>query len=226
MGRETILPLLIGGGISLVSSLAMFLLTSWYDQRNKQNEKATEQAFLAHRGLQKLVHTFEYIENTARHIDKEFANSERNTGIKEPSSLVRPIIGSGANFEFVETEEIVFLSEGDGDLVARIYEIQKRAMNIDVIVSTYNSLRMDYDNFIENHIVGIDGSELQAELEGRDALIANMRVGRLNQLLGGLIDLLEEDRKTVSGVIEEYLASASAKYPKQFSKASFEIREA
>jgi hypothetical protein len=219
-----VFPILFGAGISLVSSLTMFGLATWYDQKKKSEEKHSERGTAAVIGLHKLMKTLDFIENMARHIDNEFSDMERNNGIADPSSLVRPIVGSRSNFEMVSASEMSFLSESDGELVARIYEIQQRALNIDAIIGTYNELRLEHDRYLQQHLVSIDGLEVTVELEGKDALVANMSIGRLNQLVAGLIELLDKDRVTIKSVVTDYLKEAQKVHPKQFSKAELITR--
>jgi hypothetical protein len=223
---DEVAPILLGGGIALVSAVGMFTLTAWYDRKQRRQEKNSTDAMSTYHAIQKMIRTLDFIENMARHIDREFADAERSSGLIDPSSLVRPIIGIGARFDIVESNDLVFLSNTDGELAANIYEIQIRALNIDAIVTQYNSMRLEYDVFLENHITRINGPELKADMEGRDALIAEMKVGRLNQLVAGLVVLIEEDRKAVRSVLEEFIKAASTFYKNAIPVRKLEMREA
>lgn len=225
MDWSSAIPILVGGVISLVASLLMFAVAAWYDRRQKKIQTEFDRGTAAVFGMHKLVHTLDFIENTARHIDNEFSDQDRNAIFVEPSALVRPIVGARASFAFVELDELLFLSGSDGDLFARIFEIQKRAMNIDALVTKYNELRLEYDTFSEDSIVAVEGGQVTKEFEGKAKFIAEAKIGRLNQLVAGLIGLLEEDRKTALIVVQDYIAQLKHAYPQRFSKLKFEYRE-
>lgn len=225
MDWATLGTLLLGSGISLVASIVMFTLAYSVDRKKRAAEDRRYGANAALAGAHKLMHTLNYVENLGIHVDKEFSDPERNEGMREPSSWVRPIIGIDANFAFVSIDEMSFLFASDGELTARVYEIQQRALVLSKTVESYNKLRFDYLTFIEGHASNVDGSVLTADLTGRDAVVAGIRLGRLNQLIAALVTQLDEDRPIVRQVVDDFIAEARSFYGGEFPAKRIEDRK-
>jgi hypothetical protein len=220
---------LIGAGISLVASLAMFGLAQFVERRRRDKERKRTEAMEAFVGLHKLMKTLNSIENLARHIDTEFRENQKGyAGEGEPSSIVRQIVGSTPNIEDLTAQELVFVSGGNGELPAQILELQERARNNNTIVQHYNKLKEEFRIFLEANSDALsikEGNIASIEFEGKAAVLAELKVGEMNQLLGGLIETLEEDRLRIRRVAESYIAEAVKKFRDDFPAKRLEIKE-
>ena len=228
MDWEKILPSLIGGGISAVTAVIMFSLAQWIDSRKRAAERKRSAAHDAYGGLLKLVRSGDSIENLARHIDKQIKDAhELNRDFSDIAAIIQPILGASILVEDLTAQETRFLTKSDGEFLSRIWEIQQRARNNDVIAAEYSKFRLAYDAFIETKapsITAIEGATLSVSLEGDDAKIATIKLGRLNQIIVPLIASLDEDRKTIVTVIDEYIAFARSAFGDDFPAKKFEAR--
>jgi hypothetical protein len=225
----SVVPTLVGGGISIATAILMFNLNQRTERSKREREKLKSDAMSAFVGLQKLMRTLESIENLARHIDRQFVEA-REVGDDggEPASIVKPIIGAPIVVEDLTAQEGVFLAKKNGELISRIWEIQQRARNNDFIVAEYNRQRLAFDDYLAakaTKITIVDGTRISAECESGDIPQIEMRFGRLNQIVVPLVEALEEDRRTIPTVIDEYIAVAREVFGDSFPAKSVEIRK-
>ena len=228
MDWSGILPVLVGGGISLLTSVVMLGLSIRLERRKTERLNKKEEALNAFLGLNKLMQTLNSIENLGRHIDREFNRSADEASMVEAASILRPIIGAEPVIEDVSAKEMLFLASSDGELPAAISEIQQRARNNRTVVEEYNKLRILHDTFLENHcqaIEDIEGSQMTYTLSGKDAIVASIKIGRMNQLIAALIEAVEEDRTTIQRVTEAYVLKAVEKFGSDFPVKRLEKRE-
>lgn len=227
MDWSMLIPVIVGGAISLISSILVITIGLWIDHRRRVAERMRLGATNANVGLHKLMATLNSIENMARHIDREFkAISAEINPAEDPSMIVRPIVGAFPVLDDLSATEMEFLSSGDGSLPAKIWEIQLRARNSEVILSEYNKLKADYHRFveeIEGGIQGIEGDVVHLQFEGQDAKIATIKIGQMNLLLADLIQALEEDRQAIKIVVKDYLDAANGEYGEYFPIKRLEL---
>lgn len=228
MDWSTIIPNLVGGAITAGTAGLLFYIAHVRDSANKRAERRKTDAMAAFSGLQKLSKAANYIGNLDKHINDLFIRAhEEGSYVSDPASLIVPIILAPAVIEDLTPSESKFLVDRDGEFLARAFEIQERARVIESIVSQYNRMRMEYDEFLETKAHGIkeiNGSVLSIELNGADALVANLRMGRLNQLATALVVALDTDKAIVVEICTEYVRRAREKYGEDFPVVSFELR--
>ena len=227
MDWGALVPTLVGGAISLVSSVAVFTLAERAERKKKEKNRREEQAADAFVGLQKLMYSLNAIENLARHIETEFRSAEGDGGANmEPAAIVRTIVGSDSRIEDLQTKEFAFLIDETGELAAKIAEIQERCKNSMAAVQTFNELKADYDRFVEENaeFEEIEGNLATMVFKDRDAKVAELKVGRMNQLLASIIASLEEDRKQVREVTSEFIKKAVESFGDEFPARSLEMR--
>ncbi|WP_322892694.1 MULTISPECIES: hypothetical protein [unclassified Yoonia] len=226
MEGSSLVPVLVGGAISLVSSVVILSLGLLIESKRKGRAAKSEAALQAFVGLNKLMMTINSIENIAKHIDREFEGATKGGVTLEPASILRPLIGAMNEIDLVTPHEMLFLATGDGELPAAIQEIQHRARNLNVIIAEYNLLRREHDDFLERNakIGDLDGTNVGYTLSGKARKISKIKIGRLNVLVAGIIEMVEEDRKTVFDVTNEYLAKAREHFGNDFPAKALEIR--
>jgi hypothetical protein len=207
----------------------MFALNQRTERSKREEEKKKADAMSAFVGLQKLMRTFESIENLARHIDKQFLEAhEAGEESKEPAAIVKPIIGAPIVVEDLTAQETVFLAKKNGELIAQIWEIQQRARNNDYIVSEYNRHRLAFDDYLAakaTKVTILDGTKISAECPSEEIPQIEMRFGRLNQIVVPLVEAVEEDRVTIKTITGEYIRIAKEIFGERFPAKGVEIRK-
>jgi len=206
----------------------MAIATSLERKRRIRDER-TQSALAAYSGLHKLTGTANQVINLAKHLDKEFEKfSTSSAKFAEPSSFVRTAVGAPFAISDLTPEEMVFLSKGDGELIARIGEVQHRAKNNEYIFREYGRLRSEFDVFLAENAEIIennpDGSK-GIEISGMAGRTAEMKQAQLNQLLAGLIESIEEDRISVVDVVKRFIDEARIEFGDLFPVKHFEFRD-
>ncbi len=216
----SVVPTLVGGGISILTAVLMFGIGQATERRKRKEEKKKSDALDAFIGLQKLMRTLEATENLARHIDRQFIEAHKSgDDLNDPASIVKPILGAPIMIEDLTAQEVLFLVRGNEDLMSKIWEIQQRARNNDVIRSEYNRLRFAFDDFLESsakEIRLLEGSRISASCGPSDVVRMEMRLGRLNQVIVPLVETLEKDRAAIPEVINKYIVAAREVYGDHF----------
>jgi len=211
----------------LVSSVTVFSLAEWTERKKRDRERKIGQATDAFIGLQKLMSSLNLVENIARHIDREFRSAETDgMGVVEPAAIVRPIVGADREIEQLHAKEFAFLIDESGTLASLVSEIQDRCMNTLAAIKTFNDLKADYDRFSEEHaeVKEVVGETASMHFDGRNSMIAQLKVGRMNLLLNDIISSLEEDRNQVKEVTEAFIAKAVEVFGDDFPAKKLEMR--
>ena len=218
----------LGGVISLGTSFAVLRSTQRSEAKKLLVEQKRLAGFDAYIGLQKLMKSLNSIENLARHLDKQIKDATADGKIViDTAAAISPIVGAASVIDDLTAHETAFLVKTDGELLARIWEIQQRARNNEFISQRYSELRADYDDFIASKSHGIkriDGSMLSVELEGEEAKVALLTMSRLNQIIVPLFVALDEDRKAIVAVIDEYISAARQEFGDGFPAKKLEVR--
>ena len=219
----------LGGSISLASTLYMQNRAQKIEATKKERESRKSAGVRTFVGLMKLVRTFESIENQARHLDEQLkvAISE-GKGNNEPFDIYKAIIGAPHEFETLTAEEVLFLAKGEGELIARLGEIQQRARNNEVIAREYSNARRSLDGFMLQHVSqtsAVDGSILKMDIDQALKTKVDILQGQLNQMIIPLIIALEEDRKAIPKIIDDYIQAARTEFGDDFPTKGLELRK-
>jgi hypothetical protein len=225
----SIVPTLVGGAISIATTVAVFRFNIRVDRTKREREQKKSAANRAFFGLMKLNRTLESIENLARHFDEQLAEAQSiGRGHLEPYDVYRALVGAPHPFDLVSAEEILFLTKGHGEMIARIGEIQQRATNNEFIAREYASARRALDAFLLEHISTdslVDGASLYLNVDSALKVKIDFQQGQLNQMIVPLIAALEEDRITVVTLIKEYIKLAKLEFGDDFPTKGLELRK-
>ena len=224
----TIVPTLVGGGISLVTTLFVQSRARGAEERRKTRDAKRLAAYDAYLALMKLVKTFEAIENLARHYDSlmDEAKAEGRGG-GEPCDIYKALVGAGHRIDEVTAAEFFFLAAKHGELVRRIGEIQQRAINNVVLSQEYSRSRAEFDHFLLSVIseeTVIDDSTISLKTSGEIKKKLDFQKGKLNQIIVPLIESLEEDRKSFNAIISDFIAAARTEFGNDFPFKGIEMR--
>ena len=190
-------------------------------------EKSERGAFLAMQALVKLMQLANSAYSLKGTIDEQFDEAEESGhGDLLPVQKVKEIAGLETDFEFFLTEELAFLLHSeDADLLGELIVFEKRIISDNQAVAAYNKKRSELTDRLEAGAVAVDhakGTVLSSELKGRDALLVDVRVGALQNLLGTIMERL--DREVVDGrnLLNRLKDAARTEYGKLFPSLKFE----
>ena len=218
---------LVGAGVSIVTSLAVFGFTLWTESRKVKAETKTKDAFSAFRGFQKLVQIANDLTNTQRHIDEAFKEaSEHGLEEADPYIKVNPLVGAKVVLEPPRIEEMFFLVDAKlTHVMGEIDLMYRRALNTEAVVEKFNTMKLEFGQFLEartKKIEGLDGTRVAFELVGQDAKVAELRGGAMNNLLGQLLEHLEKDCSEAKRLAETFLKAAQEHFGPDFPKVKLE----
>ena len=141
-----LVPTLVGGAISLVTSIVMFGAAQAFDRRQSKSEHRIAEIRSSYVGLQKLMKTANTVLSIKRHIDAEFESAKLDGDISkmEASAIVKPIIGARGHIEQLSADECAFLAgEKGAKLLSDIWVIERRAISNEVTIEIYYELTYD-----------------------------------------------------------------------------------
>jgi len=226
-----LVPTLVGGAISLVTSIVMFGAAQAFDRRQSKSEHRIAEIRSSYVGLQKLMKTANTVLSLKRDIDAEFESAKLDGDISkmEASAIVKPIIGARGHIEQLSADECPFLAgEKGAKLLSDIWVIERRAISNEVTIEKYNELKFDFIAFTEksaSELKGLASSKLELEFSEANASIAKMRIGAMNSVIGFLIAHLEKDAWQIKTVVERYVEQAVEKFGSDFPMQSIEWLE-
>ena len=229
MEWRTVYAVLFGGGISLMTSLAVLFVSNMITSKSNEKKEKGAEAIRAFQGMHKLMQTANALISLDRLIDGQFKKAQ-DDGIDienvDPSSIITQVVGAPNKIEKLAVTEMIFLTRSDDqNLISDVWEIQQRAMNYDHTIDEYNRRRNDYDNFLETKVSGMsgfNGTVVSYDLSGDDAKIALVKVGQLNNLIGQIIKDIDEDKTQIVQVCERFLNKAISEFGDDFPMKTIE----
>ncbi len=210
-------------------------VTSWlsthqanrFALQQKKNDAAENGAFLAHKAFVKLLQLGNSVFSIEGTIDNQFnnASAEGNEALL-PVQKVQEITGLETVFETFETEEIAFLLHGsDAELLGDLLVFEKRVISINEALREYNQRRSELTDILETGIVKADGGSgtvMSAELQGKDAVLVNLRVGALNGMIGTLIERIDRETQDAGVLLDRFSVAAKMEFGDLFPSLRLE----
>ena len=137
---------LVGAGVSIGTSIAVFGFTSWTDGKKAVAREKKTNAFLAFRGFQKLVHITNDLTNTQLHINNAFKDAHDNgLGDADPYIKLLPMVSAKVGLEPLSIEEMYFLVEGKlSHVISEIDLIYRRALNTEAVIEQFNKMKLNF----------------------------------------------------------------------------------
>ena len=214
---------IIGAGVSILTSLAVFGFTSWLEARRKKAEEKKRSAFLAFSGFQKLVRFVNEVKNIDLYIDKAFKDAvEVGLEEAEPFQKIQQLLGAKVAIEPVKIEEMFFLIDLKlSHVMAEIDIMYRRVLNTEAVVAQFNSMKLEFSNFVEVKMQRIqpgEGTRVAFDLIGNDAKLAQLKGGAMNNLIGQLLEHLERDCIEAKRLAEVFLNAAQTYFDVDFPK--------
>ncbi|WP_417724628.1 hypothetical protein [Salipiger sp.] len=190
--------LILGGAISIVSSFIARSQSNRFALKQKAIDRSEIRASLAQGAFVKILQYANYMHSMKGTIDDQFDEADaEGHGALLPVQKIQEIGSLRANFERFRTEEITFLLRGsDAELLGDLLIFERRAESMESAVSLYNERRAELTARLEAGSVSAntDGAAvLTSVLEGREAILADVRIGALQRLLGTIMERLDRD---------------------------------
>jgi hypothetical protein len=214
----SVVPTLVGAGISLFTTVVMFSVARFLDRREKlstSRKKSALDAFLAFDKLQRAAAITINLSNT---IDDEYREAHAR-GIdesREPHEFVRSLVFASDTPINIEISECLFLAKGNNlEFFAEICTFLRRVRTTEALVLQFNLEKQRFHDFLESLPHAVEGNTAVSTtygLAGDDAKKAIPRVGRLNNILGMLIEGLEADKTTAKSLVEKYHKIAAVEF--------------
>jgi hypothetical protein len=218
-----IVPVLVGGGISLVTALALFSLNFWIERRKKAFEKKQQNANLAISGYRKLLQFANLGENLENYITSAIKETIA-AGIKSDDAFahVPAAVGLFPMPERMMTTETVFMMTKDhSELLTAVGLFEERMINNCAIMDRYNDLRERFDNWTLEQ-VGIeslfDGVIATTKIETAVVQKYDVKRAQLNKIIATLVEHLEVDNKTAAQILADYVSAARSAFGDLFPK--------
>lgn len=185
---------------------------------------ASEVAFIA---FFKLLDGYNAAANLKLHIDEMFdAAHENGHGDMEPWGKVMQIVGADDVVESIRPSETSFLiHEKKADLLNEVHLIQRRIANILASAGKYNELRAELQSFLVANSAEAElgeGTVMSAHFEGTQKFHADFRMSQLNNLIGQIMELLDQDLPRSWKALSNFKDAASERYGDYFPKFNAE----
>ncbi|NVK13077.1 MAG: hypothetical protein HWE35_02755 [Rhodobacteraceae bacterium] len=222
-----LLATIIGGALALCGSFGATVMANRSAKKTRLEEQERSEAESAYTVFFKLFDGHNLAANLKRQIDEMFDTADATGSSEmEPWAKVMEIVGSTRSIESIAPSETAFLiREKKADLLNEIHLVQERLASILASAQKYNQLRTELGDFLEANLsegkVG-EGTKLSAPFEGTMKLRAELRECRINNLLGQIMENLEQDIPRSWEILEEFKEAASERYGDNFPEFRIE----
>lgn len=216
---------LLGGAITLASSLIIFRVSKKSEKTRAEAELMGRRKMYASIGLAKLIAITNILYSVKKTIDGQFEEIGKHVvGSYEPALAIQPLIGVDRDFERVAGEDIEFLMAVDsGGLISEIEILQRRLGSTLAAVENYSELGKELKRVLHSGAKEMDdqqgpGVSVLFEVIGSEGVVAEAIIGSMNRALADLIEALEKDLKEALRVAEKYRKVAVGVFGEKFPK--------
>lgn len=211
----------LGGLLSLTASVLAFHLSNKSEEKRRMEQDKKTEAMHAMTGYFKILSNINILANIRLHIDKSFADAQKDeTSPLEPYQCVGPSAGKLLEPERLKAEEYVFLLKlGDVDAINRVGLVEERSVNTQQLLEKYTEELIALEAWIDSIPAlsrSIEGMRRVDEIPVEYKVAYETRQAKLNQIIGGIIEHLDDDIKEAQEVINKFVESANSVYSPYF----------
>ncbi|SET65195.1 hypothetical protein SAMN04489858_107170 [Paracoccus homiensis] len=223
---STIVSGVVGGLATLIAAFCVFWLGNRNERKAREDEELKAAAANALSGYFKLAKWCNLIANINLHIDKSFqAAREHGLSSSEAFAVVGPSAGvfteprllSASEFSFLLTKENFKIAEDVG-------LVEERAINLHHLFQKYSELHIELQMWLDaipEFSRKLDGPIASDQIPNAYKDRFDYRAAQLNQILGGIIDTLEEDMAFSIKTTQKFILAAHERYKPHFPKLDF-----
>jgi hypothetical protein len=216
----TIVPTLVGAGISVLTTFIMFKVTQGVEQKKRDSDRRKKEIVGAFVTFWQLKALAEFLGNVDRQLDDAYAEVDDDVTNLEPCDIIKGFLTADEVFPEFRIEDLVFLNrQKRTQVIADIDLLLRRARTVEATVKKYTELRQNLEGMLENLASTVEESETGRPLiavPADAAAIINLRKGNLNQILAGLHELLEVDVPNSRMLTETFLDLARKEFGSEF----------
>ncbi|WP_127748432.1 hypothetical protein [Parasedimentitalea marina] len=224
---SAIIPTVIGGGIALLTALAMFYFSNSLERKKREEERIRNNASSAVSGFLKLTRWANLVANVDEHINKfyEEANAHGHEA-DQAFQIVGPSVGKFLEPDRLTVEEYSFLlSKEHSELIGKIQMVEERAANLLQLLDQYSSDYLEFSKWLHT-VPGfsreLDGPIAKSKIPKKYMAQVDEHGAQLNRILAGITEHIGEDLVTATQVIQEYGQVAHDEFKPYIEKLSFE----
>jgi len=223
---STIVSGVVGGLATLIAAFCVFWLSNRRERKAREDEELKAAAANALSGYFKLAKWCNLIANINLQIDRsDQAAKEHGLSSSEAFAVVGPSAGVFTEPEPLNASEFSFLlTKENFEIVTDVGLVEDRAINLHHLFQQYSALHIDLQVWLDT-IPGfsrkLDGPIASDELpiEYKDRF--DYRAAQLNQIIGGIVDTLDEEMAFSTATTQKFILAAHERYKPHFPKLDF-----
>lgn len=223
----------LSAGLATVGSAAVALLILWLTVRAEHKRREVDakkaDAATALATFSKISRYANIIYAVKNAIDEGISNVNAiGLRVTDPSQMVGVIPGKFVEPERLKSTEYSFLfTKKDFEVVGRIEDLESGAIHLISLVEEYGRRHAEMQNWLDNApgvIRNFDGMAagdmVPVDLKGK----LDHRIAQLNILLGGILEVTENEKPKPVDVVKEFIdAAREAPFKEFFPKLEYGI---
>jgi hypothetical protein len=223
---STIVSGVVGGLATLIAAFCVFWLGNRRERKAREHEELKAAAANALSGYFKLAKWCNLIANINLQIDKSYqAAKEHGLSSSEAFAIVGPSAGVFTEPELLNASEFSFLlTKENFEIVTDVGLVEDRAINLHHLFQQYSALHIELQVWLDA-IPGfsrkLDGPIASDQFPSEYKDRFDYRAAQLNQIIGGIVNTLEEDMAFSTKTTQKFILAAHERYKPHFPKLDF-----
>jgi hypothetical protein len=223
---STIFSGVVGGLATLFAAFSVFWLGNRSEQKKREDEDLKAAAANALSGYFKLAKWCNLIANINLQINKSYqAANEHGLSSSEAFAIVGPSAGVFTEPELLNASEFSFLlTKENFEIVTDVGLVEDRAINLHRLFQQYSALHIELQLWLDA-IPGfnrkLDGPIAKDQIPDDYQDRFDYRAAQLNQIIGGIVEALEEDMPFSTKTTQKFILAAHERYKPYFPKIDF-----
>ena len=226
---SSLVSAIVGGLIAGGASFWTIKLQLAEQRKSRKQEMERLEAEKAYSAFQKLFDAYNLAYNLETHIHRQFDEAAQfGDGRLDPWSKVRELVGSRRFPKDIDPSETAFLIPAkNAELLNEVHMVIWRVESVLESAQVYNKMRAEMQEFIESNISEYSvsrGTVMSADYSSDLRPRILMREGRMNNILGQIMERLSDDVPRCREAMVKFHEAAKERFGENFP--SFEIEAA